>query len=204
MEQGGIMVKEIFLFRHGQTDYNVNRLFYGSTDISINDCGKKQAERVYYDMHAPVERVYISGLKRTLETAKIMFPQHHYISVGAFNEKGFGCWEGLDANEIAKHYPQEWQAWLEAPFDYTPPQAEPFVLFRRRVVEGLQQILKEERVECIAIVAHLGVLRVIYQTLVDEQAVFWDIDFPQGEIASIRLEQNIWNHVERTRLHEIH
>ena len=34
---------KIILIRHGETEYNRRHLFYGKTDISLNDTGVQQA-----------------------------------------------------------------------------------------------------------------------------------------------------------------
>ena len=93
-------------------------------------------------------------------------------------EKGFGRWEGLDANQIQAQDPDHWQRWLAAPLTYTPPSVEPFHDFETRVERGLKW-LKQHAVatEVIFLVAHLGTLRVIDQLLLQDQTYFYDRQF---------------------------
>ncbi|GGE33841.1 histidine phosphatase family protein [Streptococcus himalayensis] len=173
---------KIFLMRHGETDYNKARCFYGSADVSINERGKQQALQLQTIMaNYPVSHIYTSSLKRTKETARVIFDSG-LTSILDLDEKGFGKWEGLTADEIEARYPKEWQAWLEAPFEVTPPDAEEFAHFQQRVWQVIDDLAVRHSKDSIAIVAHLGVLRLIYQRLIDTQAVFWDIDFPQGTV----------------------
>lgn len=187
----------LYLIRHGETDYNHRRCFYGSLDASINAKGHKQAQAIATVMaHYPVSTIYTSTLKRTKETAQLVFPNQDYrfCSLSGFNEKGFGAWEGLTADEIETAFPNEWDAWLKDPFGVTPPEAEPFGRFQERVKKTLAQLLQSKnRDSPVAIVAHLGVLRLIYQELVNPDAVFWDIDFPQGTVTHLMfLEESGW------------
>ena len=38
---------KLYLVRHGQTDMNKEKLYYGWTDCPINDVGRKQAETLH-------------------------------------------------------------------------------------------------------------------------------------------------------------
>lgn len=185
---------ELYLLRHGQTDYNVQRLFYGTSDVAINHVGKQQAQRLH-QLLSPIQidAIYTSALIRTQQTADIIFPKQTFIALEQFNEKGFGLWEGMDADTIQANFPLQWQAWLDAPFDYTPMQAEDFRTFKQRVILALTSILaKHTASERVAIVAHLGVLRIIYQHLIDVSADFWQIDFPQGEVTIFKCDGQNW------------
>lgn len=175
-------VKKWYLIRHGETDFNKKRFFYGKADVSINETGKEQASKIHQLLKGrAISRIYTSQLKRTLETAAIIFPDHIPTAYKALNERDFGLWEGRTANEIQVAFPLVWEEWLESPFDVTPSKAEPFQKFKDRVQSIVEEIRETEDDE-IAIVGHLGVLRLIYQFLVDPKADFWSIDIPQGTV----------------------
>lgn len=183
---------KIYLMRHGETDLNKERCFYGSFDASINAKGRQQASLLYKKMKAiSVSVVYVSGLRRTLETAQLAFDrQIPLLPLEKLNEKDFGRWECMRADDIEKAYPEEWEAWLQAPLTYTPQSAEAFATFKKRVLEQLESLLIKHASDTIAIVGHLGVLRLIYQYMVDPEADFWDIDFPQGTVTLISKEDD--------------
>ena len=175
-------VKKWYLIRHGETDFNKKRFFYGKADVSINETGKEQASNIHQLLKGrDISPIYTSQLKRTQETATIIFPDQIPKAYKALNERDFGLWEGRTANEIQAAFPLVWEEWLESPFDVTPSKAEPFQKFKDRVQSIVEEIRETDDDE-IAIVGHLGVLRLIYQFLVDPEADFWSIDIPQGTV----------------------
>ena len=90
--------KRIYIFRHGQTDYNKKGIVQGGgVDSDLNEFGRKQA-RAFYDAYKdyPFEVLFVSELKRTSQTAS------HFIDAGIptirdadINEMGWGDHEGL-------------------------------------------------------------------------------------------------------------
>lgn len=188
---------KIYLMRHSETEYNRQKLFYGVTDVSINEKGKQQAQLLQKKLAGLPKNliIYTSQLTRTIETAKIIFPNHPLHADPYFNEKSFGLWEGLDANAIEAKFPQEWAQWLAAPFTYTPPEADNFQEFAAQVLTGFEKI-KAQDVD-FALVGHLGVLRVILHKLFPEKN-FWDIELEQGcytelEYSNQQLHIKKWN-----------
>ncbi|WP_431380337.1 histidine phosphatase family protein [Enterococcus gilvus] len=58
--------------------------------------------------------VYTGSLKQTIETAELSFPNHPKFHLPELDEKDFGLWEGLRADQINQRYPVVWQRWLAA------------------------------------------------------------------------------------------
>lgn len=65
--------KTIYIFRHGQTDYNVARRVMGQLDIPLNETGRAQAiELADKISEEPIQAVYTSPLLRAKQTAQIL------------------------------------------------------------------------------------------------------------------------------------
>ncbi|MEJ7664469.1 MAG: histidine phosphatase family protein [Hymenobacter sp.] len=90
-------IQQLYLLRHGQTDFNVQGIVQGSgINSDLNDRGREQAAqfwKVYQDV--PFARVYTSWLKRTQQSVQ------HFIDKGlphesysALNEISWGTREG--------------------------------------------------------------------------------------------------------------
>ena len=68
------MTKTIYIFRHGQTDYNVARRVMGQLDIPLNDVGRIQAAELANKLEtATIDVIYSSPLTRAIETAQKIY-----------------------------------------------------------------------------------------------------------------------------------
>ncbi len=67
------MTKTIYIFRHGQTDYNVARRVMGQLDIPLNDVGRAQAVELADKLATfAIGVIYSSPLTRAMETAQVV------------------------------------------------------------------------------------------------------------------------------------
>ena len=65
--------REIYLVRHGETDWNNNGRFQGHINISLNEEGKIQAQKAYERLKTiDFDLIYSSDLERAAETARII------------------------------------------------------------------------------------------------------------------------------------
>lgn len=186
---------KLLLTRHGETTYNKQRKFYGSADVSLDAHGQAQAQQLADKLIAQQLTALVkTNLQRTAQTlAPIRHRQPHLpvVTLPDLAEKGFGNWEGLDADQIEAAYPGEWQKWLATPLTYTPPTVESFAAFVTRVHHGMDWLLSHLRADDTAlVVAHLGTIRVLYQALVAPQADFYSLQFPAACYTSIELDDH--------------
>ncbi len=109
-------IKEIYITRHGQTDYNKQGIVQGSgIDSVLNEVGLQQAQ-AFYEAYQdiPFDKIYISELLRTYQTVapfaekRIPIEKH-----GGLNEISWGKKEGrpISPEEDAYYYfmLSEWQ-----------------------------------------------------------------------------------------------
>lgn len=105
---------KLVVWRHGQTDYNLQGRVQGVTDISLNAAGLAQA-----DAAAPIIAAYkpvkiiASPLERAQQTAQALAK---LTGIGVASderliERSFGIWEGLTGKEIKADWPQEFKQW---------------------------------------------------------------------------------------------
>jgi broad specificity phosphatase PhoE len=66
-------LKQIWLIRHGETEWNLEHRIQGWTDIPLNENGRQQAESLArYLEGMSIEQIIVSDLKRAEETASIL------------------------------------------------------------------------------------------------------------------------------------
>jgi len=146
----------IYLVRHGQTDWNVEKKTQGHTDIPLNDKGREQARSLSLSISKlRVESIISSDLLRAKETAKIINEACgvHLIFDQRLREINYGDLEGIPRDTLK---PEIWDI-----FNMTPEKlnAEPFTnLFTR--IKILFDELSDKQGN-ILIVTHGGPLRMI-------------------------------------------
>ena len=92
----------LFLVRHGQTQWNVDKIIQGHTNIPLNQEGEKQAHEQRINLkNIDFSKVYSSDLLRAQRTAEILNFERklsHDISP-ALRERNFGMYEGRSREE---------------------------------------------------------------------------------------------------------
>ncbi|MEU5422220.1 histidine phosphatase family protein [Streptomyces sp. NPDC001407] len=106
--------RRIVLWRHGQTAWNLERRFQGSTDIELTGTGVAQARRAARLLAAlRPDAIVASDLKRAAATAAELaavtgLPVEHDA---ALRETYAGAWQGLTHEEIIGRYGEQYAAW---------------------------------------------------------------------------------------------
>lgn len=106
---------DIYLLRHGETDWNKKRLLQGHTDTLLNEKGRQQVEetaRKLADLNISMDAIVASPLKRAKESAQIAarvlgFPQEKIVVEDLLIERGFGDGEGMLLAEMQEKYPKQ-------------------------------------------------------------------------------------------------
>lgn len=153
---------KITLIRHAPTSHNIEGLFMGDLDVPITSKGALIAKKLGLHLKSSVYTThYSSPLKRSLETAKLLFPDAEIKVDSNLKERGLGLWTGLSNKCVRQRYPE---AFL--PMDimdplFTPPEGESFEKFVGRVALFLKSVISIDGTSQIAVVTHNGVIRVL-------------------------------------------
>lgn len=184
---------DIYLVRHGSTPLNEQGVYFGWLDPGLSDNGKLQADRLVPTMDSlPLDRVYLSPLRRCTETAAPSLAGRDIPVVhdDRLKEMHFGKWEGLRYQEIEAMDPEGWTAFTTDWKSFCIPDGEGFSGFYERVAHFAKEIKGGRETERILIVAHQGVLRVLTACLLDlsEDDVF-HFNFEHATLSHIRLHE---------------
>ena len=170
---------KIYLARHGRTNYNELDLCNGdpSVDVHITAEGTKQAEALANRLKdIPIERIFVSELRRTQQTAEIV-NQFHHVTVEVeplLNDHRSG-YEGKSASLLIEAMDAAENRWT-AQFN----DGESIEDMKQRVAEFLNN-LKAESHDAVLVVTSGWVIKVaiaIIQNISNEEA--WKIDAEQG------------------------
>lgn len=106
----------IYITRHGQTDFNVAGYYQGCLlNPSLNEYGKEQAERLKEKIkNLNLNPYYFSSpLRRAYETAMILKSQYNVYVETSLIEGDFGIIEGMTEKQIQTKYPEEFAKWKD-------------------------------------------------------------------------------------------
>ena len=154
--------KTIYLTRHGETDYNKQKIVQGSgINSDLNDTGKDQALRFYQAYkNVPFDAVYVSELKRTHQTVAHFANTHKQPTImPEFNEINWGILEGKEPTpERYQHFLDVSAAWKAGDYQAAVEGGEsPLKMWERQQI-GLQKIMQEPH-ETILICMHGRAIR---------------------------------------------
>ncbi|MBE6035878.1 MAG: histidine phosphatase family protein [Clostridiales bacterium] len=136
-------VSYIHLIRHGTTEGNLKRWYYGRTDLPLLEEGKELIAALQKESIYPVVSeadFYTSGLLRTEETLRIIFGDMEHEILEDLKEMSFGDYEKRSYEEL-KDIP-EYQIWISDETGNTaPPNGESPQEFRDRVKRGFNKLM---------------------------------------------------------------
>ncbi len=141
---------EIYLIRHGETDYNKAKRIQGHCDIALNEYGRELARVTAAGLaDIPFDIVFTSPLVRASETARIIVGERDIpiIEDIRIQEIGFGEYEGLCSGKQGYNIPDNkafWNFFFDTENYQVPPGGESFEEVIQRTGEFLQEILSNE------------------------------------------------------------
>lgn len=176
--------RHIFLVRHGETEPHEGSVFMGQHDAALSEKGRQSAagagvriarllEQYIADGVPPVRKIYSSDLMRAAESAEIIRKRAELLCGGqieicldrGLREINLGPWDGRLISEIRTEFPEEYARRGQDMFAFKLRGMENFYDLQYRVKAAFRDILVKDKDECIIIVAHSGVIRVLENTL---------------------------------------
>ena len=161
---------KIHFIRHAKTIGNLKMQYIGKTDQDIIPFSASKP-------YPKAELVFSSSLKRTSQTARIIYKDELIIPIPKLNECDFGDFEGKSYDELRDN--KSYQEYISSNGKVSCPNGESISQFKNRCLEGFfeaVEIAKSKNAEEIAIVCHGGTIMAIFEELASvKDFYFWQI-----------------------------
>ena len=162
------------LIRHGQTKGNLEHRYIGSrTDEPLCPEGIAALQDKAFP---PVKKVFVSPMKRCLETAAMLYPGIPAEVVHGFRECDFGDWESKNYAEL--NGDADYQAWIDSGGELPFPNGESRAQFAARCVAAFESI--RAQAEDCAIIAHGGTIMAIMEQYALPHGGYFDFQVTNG------------------------
>ncbi len=162
------MSLKIYFLRHGETPSSQTGTYCGRLDSDLTPEGYQMAEdfaKVYENL--PWTAIYVSPLKRTLESAKPICklseiePQLR----DGLKEIAYGKWEGKTPTEVNQQFRDEYVRWLADPGWNAPTGGEKGIDIARRSGKVLEEIEQTYFDGHVLIISHKSTIRIMLCSL---------------------------------------
>lgn len=183
-------MKEIYIIRHGETDFNKQGIIQGrGVNADLNEKGHSQALlffKAYH--HISFDKVYTSTLKRTHQTVQyfldngISWDQHEGL-----DELDWGIYEGKAADkEMRTQFHQLIQNWTAGEFLTKFPGGESPIEVVERQKKALKHIMSNTNEQKVLICMHGRAMRLFLCTLLNRTLDEME-SFPHTNLSLYRL-----------------
>jgi broad specificity phosphatase PhoE len=176
------MSTELYLIRHGETDWNRRNLYQGTTDVPLNDAGREQAEALAERLRGVAfDAAYTSPLRRAADTARAVLRGTGVplMKVRELMELSYGLWQGR--SQEASGEPELELRWRQAPWTVRFPGGESLEDVRMRGAAAIGAILAAHGGGTVLVSGHGHLNRVLLIHLLGlPRESFWEIAQPNG------------------------
>ena len=187
----------VWLLRHGMTADNALGRYQGRRDTPLSPEGVRALRPADF---SPAT-VYVSPLRRAVQTAQILFPAAALVTVGDLAEMDFGDFDGRTADEMAGD--PAYRAWVEQGCSTRCPNGETRAEFCSRSCRAFAALVEQtaaEGRESLVIVAHGGTLRAVMERFSEPQFAFFALPTPFGGGYVLEYEASLWQRERKLRL----
>lgn len=199
---------ELYIVRHGKTEWNKEKRLQGSADVKLNEDGRELARlsgEALKDIH--FDRIYSSPLSRAYETA-CLFRGEHQIEIikdDRLRELCFGDYEGKSTSELLEDESCSFRYFFSEPQLYKPTaNGETLEHLCERAADFMEhEILPlQNTCERVMIVAH-GAINKALMTYVKKHDLsqFWSGGLQRNcNVIILELNNNLFTVIDETHV----
>lgn len=153
----------VYLARHGESDWNVERRWQGHADRPLTERGREQAHVLAERLKdVELEAVYASDLRRAWETAAAVAARRglEVVRLPELREVDVGSWSGFTRDECAERFPDAFAHWQEGGSGWE--DGESYEEMGERIVAAIHRLAAAHPGAAILVVSHGGPIRAVH------------------------------------------
>jgi phosphoserine phosphatase len=208
----------VILVRHGQSSFNAEGRYQGSSDESVlTEFGRNTARQTGEFLSGlEIDALYVSSLRRALTTASEILAQMN-PSIDPTNihvdrqlrEIDLPAWHGLYHQDVWENFPEDYHCWKQHPDRFImldPNTSQPFYPVRDlydRSHQFWRKTLPRHQGKTVMLVSHAGMIRAListafnlspadYHSLRQSNCGISVLKFSQGDILESQIEVLNW------------
>ena len=182
---------EIILLRHGKTAGNLKHRYIGKTDEPL--CREGIEELGNLGVFPTVKEVCVSPLRRTKETAAIIFPNADQIISRDLREMDFGDFETRSAKDMTDD--KDYRQWVESGCKNACPNGESYEQFTERTFNAFFELVRESAAQDkkrIIMVIHGGSIMSIMDRFAKPDRPFFEWQVKHGTGYRTKADEKTW------------
>ena len=189
--RAGTLVLDLYLIRHGQTDFSRENRFCGSIDPPLNDVGLRMADcfgTAYADRSW--DAIYVSPLQRARQTAAALARRVDVEPIvdDGLREISYGEWEGLRHEEAKERYPEAYAYWAADTASRSVPGGETAFQVAARAALVLERVKRDHADGRVFLVSHKATIRIVVCALLGLDVRLFRERIAQAVAAVTRFE----------------
>ena len=181
---------QLYLIRHGQTDWNLRAALQGRTDIPLNETGRRQAMEARQRLAGVrFDGVYSSPLRRAMDTARLVsgWPEEKICADQRLTEIAFGPYEGKDAHTLGPAF----APFFADPAAYRPPEGgESLQSALERTADFLAFAARQHPGQTLLVAGHGAALHaMLTAALANPLGKFWAVSLGNCRVAVLTRDE---------------
>lgn len=182
---------ELYLIRHGQTDYSRDNRFCGRIDPPLNEVGLRMADAFGAAYaHLPWTAIYSSPWARAQQTADALAKR---VGVTITADEGlaeiaYGEWEGLRHEDVRAKWPDAYAYWAADVASRGTPGGETAFAVAARAAPVLDRVRHEYGEGRVLLVSHKATIRIMICALLGMDVRLFRDRLGQGVAAVTKFE----------------
>jgi 2,3-bisphosphoglycerate-dependent phosphoglycerate mutase/probable phosphoglycerate mutase len=156
--------RAVWLIRHGQTDWNLERRYMSFSDRALTPFGERQAAALAAFLAVrKIDAIVHTGLARTERTALAIAGERavEFACDPRWREASHGAWEGLTYRDVMQRYPDDARKRFADPVGHAPLSGESLASMAVRVGEAWRDLGARFAGRRVAVVTHGGPIQAL-------------------------------------------